>query len=119
MDNTTATTTTTTPVVTTKYTVRRPLEAFRPGQRVRATSYGGNIRLWMTGAEGTVTRITRSGNPIILLDHEVRTNHRGETVYSTRGHLLKSLPEVSDTYGCFKVIDAEGKLVWIETEVDG
>jgi hypothetical protein len=56
------------------------------GQRVRLIGYGGNVRLWMAGKNGTVSRFTRAGNPVIVFDEP-----------SSDGPLVT---EVTDTYGC-------------------
>ena len=82
------------------------------GQRVRATGYGGKVRQFMVGYEGVVVRFTPSGNPVVKLD-KARPVDAGAYF---EGYLLKSA-EVSDRFGCFKVINEEGKYVYEEVEV--
>lgn len=92
----------------------RPTEV---GDRVRALGYGGVVRLWMVGLEGTVQSFSRKGNPLVLLDHQLR---RGDTVpdmYLLSGHVLYRKPLVSDTYGCFAKLDDDGAIMREEVEV--
>jgi hypothetical protein len=70
-----------------------PLPPTAPGQRVRAVSAGGRVRLWME--HGVVVRFTRVGNPVV----RVAAPHLG-------GHV-----EVSDTEICFRQVDDDGQ--WI------
>ena len=68
-----------------------------PGQRVRFLAYGGNVREWMTGMEGTVARFTRRGNPVIRFD--------------TPSSFNPKITEVTDTYGCAQRITDDGHLL--------
>jgi hypothetical protein len=71
-----------------------PITPTTPGQTVRALGYGGAVRRWMCEGVGMVTRITRAGNPVV----RVRADGYNEVT-------------VTDTYGCFRVIDHEGRWV--------
>ena len=70
-----------------------PLPPSAAGQRVRAASAGGRVRLWME--HGVVVRFTRAGNPVI----RVHAPHLAEDV------------EVSDTEICFRQVDDVGRWV--------
>lgn len=76
-----------------------PTEA---GELVRFVGYGGPVRAYMAepGWAGKVVRFTRAGNPVIEIC--------GPAVLAELG--VPSV-EVTDTFGCARVIDEAGKLV--------
>ena len=73
------------------------------GQRVRLRGYGGEVAMWME--TGAVVRFNRSGFPVVEIDPmPSRTDHGRQ---------------VTDRYGCFGVVDAEGRWVYEPSDTDG
>jgi hypothetical protein len=73
-----------------------PLLPTEVGQRVRATGYGGTVRMWME--LGTVARFTRAGNPVIDVDA-----CHGEPAMT-----------ITDRYNTFRRITDEGRWLYPE-----
>ena len=69
------------------------------GQRVRQYGYGGEVAQWME--EGTVTGFNRSGFPKVLVDDPPGR--------------LPTATTVTDRYGCFRQVGADGR--WLRTTV--
>lgn len=86
-----------------------PTQVFQP---VRAVGYGGNVRQYHVDLTGRVVRFTKAGNPVIRLDaaRPVDPAYTGPYRYVVGGNLTPT-NTVTDTYGCFRVIDGDGRLV--------
>lgn len=91
-----------------------PAKPTEVGQRVRARSWGGNVRQWMANASvtGTVYRFTTKGTPVIVLDAHYDPTRN---TYTVEGNVMRST-FVHDTYSCFRRIDFVG--AWINEIVE-
>lgn len=80
-----------------KTVLLRPALPTKVGQRVLFVGYGGAVTMSMVGHVGLVLRFTRHGNPVISvsLPNDVRR-----------------VVEVTDRYGCAKLVDNDNKIVW-------
>jgi hypothetical protein len=82
---------------TKEYTITMPALPTKIGDRVRTCGYGGEVTQGM--GTGTVVRFNRSGFPVIAAD-------------SNSSFIPNRL--ITDRFGCFRRIDADGKLIYEE-----
>lgn len=80
-----------------------PAVPLQVGERVRQYGYGGEVAQWMES--GTVVGFNRSGFPKVLVDDP-----------PGRISIRKT---VTDRWGCFRVVDADGHFRFTSASVEG